>query len=417
MKILIIGAGLVGLTNAYILAKNGHEVRIIERNSGVGEECSFSNGGQLSYCHAEPWASYSSLIKAVKWIGKSDAPLLFRPLPDINMWKWLSKFIMQASNKANDRNTRKILELGLYSRHVLHNIEEDLEFDFSYEKGGKIFFFKDKECMDTYLIQARKQELLGSEYQILSPQETLEYEPSLNNHIADIYGCIRDPLDESADAYKFCTGMSKQLEKMGVKIEYNTNFEEFITKGDKIEAIKTDRGDFTADKFILSTGVYSPIMARKIGINLPIYPIKGYSITVDIEEGENAPLNSITDHHEKIVYSKLGNKLRAAGTAEFAGYDTSITEKRIDMMKNSAKRIFPHLKNIDSASSWACLRPSTPDGSPILGGTDKYKNLILNTGHGTLGWTQTFASAQIVSDFIEGKETELNIDEYSLKRF
>jgi len=422
MKICILGAGLIGLSTAYELEKLGHKVTIIDRNEGPGEECSYSNGGQLSYCHAEPWSSYSSLLKAIKWIGKNDAPLLFKPSLDLDMWKWLMQFVSYAGKKPNLLNTEKILKLGLYSRKRLHEIEKDLNFDFNYEKGGKIFLFKTKECFDTYIKQARRQELLGSEYQILSPKETLDYEPALIDKIQDVYSCIRDPLDESADAYKYCVGLSNQLQKRGVDFRYSTDIKE-IKLNEKNSEIKSvivgeDEEEITSDLFIMCLGTFSPIFAKKIGIKLPIYPIKGYSISVDIGENEIGSKNSITDHHEKIVYSGIGeNKMRVAGTAEFAGYNTSITPERIKMLKESTARLFPKLKNIENASSWACLRPSTPDGPPIIEKSDKIENLILNTGHGTLGWTQSFASAKLTADIIENTETELDINWFSSKRY
>jgi D-amino-acid dehydrogenase len=417
MKISIIGAGLIGITTAYFLKKDGYDVEIIERNSDPGRECSFSNGAQLSYCHAEPWASYSSLLKAIKWIGRSDAPLLFRPLNDPSQWSWLLKFVSQAGNKTNHVNTKKILKLGLYSRKILHEIEDDLNFDFDYKKGGKIFLFKDEACLNSYLKQARKQELLGSEYQILSPKEAIEYEPALANSKNPVQAFVRDPLDESADAYKYCVSMSDKLQKLGVKFHYNSNVKSIRKSGNKIEAIETDKGDFESDLYVLSSGVYSPKMSEELGFKIPIHPIKGYSITVDLDPDEVGPQNSITDYHEKIVYSNLNNKMRVAGTAEFAGYNTDITEKRIQMMRTSTKKIFPKLRNIDTSSSWACLRPSTPDGPPILGKVGTVDNLILNTGHGTLGWTQTFASGKIVSDIISGKKPELKEEWYSIDRY
>lgn len=417
MKISVIGAGLIGLTTAYMLKKDGHDVTIIDRNSGPGEECSFSNGAQLSYCHAEPWASYSSLKNAIKWLGKKDAPLLFKPSLDINMWTWLIKFIAQSTKPANLKSTERILKLGLYSRKVLHDIEEDFDFDFSHRKGGKIFIFKNKTYFEKYLEQARLQELFGSQYQVLNPQETLEQEPSLIDIAGEIYGAVRNPLDETADAYEYCVGLSKQLKKMGVKLSYNTEIVNFKKENNKIKALETNDVDIESDLFILCTGAESPILTKDLGIKIPIYPIKGYSITFELGKNEIGARDSITDPQEKTVYSGLNGKMRVAGTAEFTGYNTDITESRIDMLKASTKRTFPSLKNIDSASKWACLRPFIPDGLPILGKTDKYENLVLNTGHGTLGWTQTFASAKIISDIIAKKEPELDLDWYSYNRF
>jgi D-amino-acid dehydrogenase len=417
MKITILGAGVIGITSAYMLARDGHKVEIIDRNSGPSEECSFSNGAQLSYCHAEPWASFGSLKKGLRWIGQAEAPLLFRPLPSLQMWSWVFEYLKNCNSKAERRNTERILKLGLLSRKVLHEIENDLGFDFSYRKGGKLFIFRDKEEFECYLKQARLQEIYGSKYQILSPVEALEYEPSLRESVGSIYACVRDPMDESADAYEFSVKLVEKLKEMGVKFHFDQKIEKIDTSEGKISRVITDKNEFQSDLFVLSLGAYSSLLAKEIGIKLPIYPIKGYSITVDIKNEEKAPGNSVTDYYEKVVYSRIGNKLRAAGTAEFAGYDDSITGRRINMLKRSTKKYFPYSGDIDNAESWACLRPSTPDSCPVIGKSDRFKNLYFNTGHGTLGWTQNFASAKIITDIIAERLGDYDSEEFDLNWF
>jgi D-amino-acid dehydrogenase len=417
MKIIVLGAGLIGTTTAYFLAKSGHEVTIIDKENSAGLKCSYANGAQLSYCHAEPWSSFPTLLKALKWIGKDDKPLLWKPSLDISMWSWIFKFLHYCNKTSADLGTEKILKLGLYSRQILHEIEPELNFDFDYEKGGKIFIFRtDKELQD-YLKQSRLQEFFGSKYQVLSRDELLNFEPCLTPVIHNISGSIRDELDESADSYKYCVGIDNLLESKKVTRLYNHEIKEIVFEENKIKEIKTDKGSFEADLYVLALGAYSVNLFKNSKLKLPIYPLKGYSITVDLEDEKTAPQNSITDAYAKVVFSKLGDKLRVAGTAEFAGFNHEITQKRIQMMKDLTKQNFPELKgNIENATPYACLRPSSPDSVPILGKCI-YDNLILNTGHGTLGWTQTFASAKIIDDLINRIQPELPLEWYNIERF
>ncbi|MDX1949102.1 MAG: D-amino acid dehydrogenase [Rickettsiales bacterium] len=400
MKICVLGAGFIGVTTAYFFAREGYEVTIIDRHKNAGEECSFSNGAQLSYCHAEPWGSLKTLKQGLSWLGRNDKPLLFRFRLDPQMWQWILRFLTYCNKNSAIQNTQKILELGLLSRKILHENIKDFDFNFEYQKGGKLFIFENEKDFETYLKQARIQELMGSNYQILNEKEALAYEPSLQNIAPQIKGYIRDPLDESADAYLFTLGLTEKLKKMpNVEILFENEIENATLENNKITSVKTNKQNIKADKFILCLGAYSPIFAKKIGLNLPIYPIKGYSITADILQSEKAPINSITNYFEKIVFSRLGNKLRVAGTAEFAGYNHDIFEPRIDMLKNSLSRHFPDACNLENITKWACLRPSTPNSLPMIGKT-KIENLYLNTGHGTLGWTQNFASAQMIYDIV-----------------
>lgn len=416
MKIIVLGAGLIGVTTAYLLQMSGHKVTIIDKQPGPGEKSSYSNGAQLSYCHAEPWSSFDTLMKALKWIGKKDKPLLWKPSADPMMWEWIIRFLTKCNSASVKIGTEKILKLGLYSRDVLKDISKDLEFDFDHQKLGKIFIIKTEKEYNEHLKQARKQELLGSRYEILNRDEMIKAEPSLKHIAHKIYGCFRDPLDESGDAYKFCVGMDRQLEKLGVKRIYNEEIKEIEKQGNEVSRIITDKNIYTADCYIMCLGAYSPLISKQLNLKLPIYPLKGYSITLPIKNPEEAPKTSITDVTSKVVFTNLGGRLRVAGTAEFAGYNEDITDYRIKMMQELVKENFPMYGDVSEVVPYACLRPSTPDGVPILGKC-KVDNLLLNTGHGTLGWTQTFASAKIISDMVNGDKPELPLEWYSIERF
>ncbi len=417
MRVAVLGAGVIGITTAYFLKKNGHDVVVIDRNSGTAQECSFMNAAQLSYCNAQPWANKAALIKGLKWLGRKDAPLRFRfRLADFQMWAWLVRFVLNCNKRSEDENTRHILNLCLYSRAVLHQYENEFDFDFDFQKTGKIFVYEDQDSFDSGLKQARLQEVLGAPYQKLSFDDLLQHEPNISHLRGVIVGAVRDQIDDTGDAYKFCVGLENKLKEMGVEFRYNTTIENLERDGSKIKSVVTDQGNIQADAFIYSLGAYSPIIAKKLGIKLPIYPLKGYSITVPITNEAKAPITSITYQNARAVFSRIGNRMRVSGTAEFAGYDHSIDKERIAMLKNLTRKVFPDAGNIDAAEEWACLRPATPDFRPIIGNSI-YENMVLNTGQGALGWTMAFASAKMATDLIEGKQPEIDVKPFALERF
>ncbi len=416
MKIAVLGSGVIGITTAYFLARSGHDVTIIDRQSGTAQECSFANASQLSYCNAQPWSNRGSLKKAIQWLGRKDAPLRLNFKADINMWLWMARFVANCTESRENENTKRILELCLYSRDVLLRNHADFDFDFSYSRGGKIFTFENKADMESYRRQCQFQETLGAPYEVLSFDDLLQYEPNMAHLRGTVVGGVRDTLDDTADCHRFCLGLEEKLKKMGVTFMYNTNITAINKNGKTITSVSTDKGDVTADKYILSLGAYSPFLAKSLGIKLPIYPFKGYSITVDIKNPDAAPHNSITYQPERTVFSRIGNRMRVSGTAELTGYDHSITPFRIEMLKKLTRKVFPECGDVEAASTWSCLRPSTPDCRPIIGDSG-YDNMVLNTGHGSLGWTMAFASAQLAADIAEGKTPALDMQHYSMKRF
>lgn len=408
MKIIILGAGVIGVTTAYILRERGHEVTVIERNSESAKETSFANGGQLSYSHAEPWANPGNIKKIIEWFGKDDAPLVFKFTTELKMWLWGLKFLSQCTTSKSNFNTANMLRLALYSREILKEIENKKKLEYNHLAKGILHIFNDEKSLLTSEKQASYQATLGCPYEVWNIKKCVEREGALKHSQDKIFGGIYYPYDQSGDIHLFTTQMSEKLKNNGVEFLYNTSIEGIESNGDKIVGIKTNRGNIHGDSYVVATGSYAPLLLDPIGINLPIYPMKGYSISIPIRANDNAPYISITDQSKKLVYSRLGNILRVAGTAEFAKYDASIREKRITSLKKSAKELFPDGGDFEKATSWACLRPQTPSGAPLLGRT-KYSNLFLNTGHGTLGWTLSFGSARIVSDIVENKNPEIDL--------
>lgn len=409
MRVVILGAGVIGTTLAYELAKQGYEIALVDRGEGPATECSFSNGGQLSYSHAEPWASPNILLKVLSWIGKEDAPLLFNLRYDPKMWYWALQFLRNCTTSRNQQGTRLMLALALYSRDCMQYYINDAGLTFDYTNQGILHIFTNKKNIDHALSLAKFQEKLGCPFTYEKASDVLESEPLLRYSKDHIIGGIRYPIDAVGDAFLFTKALFKQLSVLpNFTAKTNTVVEELVIKNGQIDRVKTNQGDIQGDCYVMALGADSPLLLKPCGIHVPIYPMKGYSITVSTDHPDKLPQIGITDQERKIVYSRVGNRLRVAGTAEFVGYNTEINERRIEPIKQAVRVHFPNLTEVEEASTWSCLRPSTPDGLPILGKTS-IKNLILNTGHGSLGWTLAAGSAAVVVSEVEryfGKPSE-----------
>jgi D-amino-acid dehydrogenase len=417
MKIIILGSGVLGVTSAYVLATRGYEVEVIDRQPNSAAECSYANGGQLSYSHAEPWANPGVLSKVVKWMFREDAPLVMRPRADLHMIKWGLKFLGNCSQMRTESNTVTMLRLGLYSRKKMEHLVAATGVKFDYLHEGILHVFANKNDFDHAVTQTKFQEKFGCHEKVLTPQECLRLEPTLEQSKTPLIGGIHAHLDESGDIHTFTNELTKLCQKeYNVKFHFGTTVESIKKEGNRIVAVKTDKGDFTADKFVMSMGSHSPVHLRKLGLDVPIYPMKGYSVTMPANT--HSPTVSITDQEAKIVYSRLGDRLRVAGTAEFAGYNDAVREVRIQPILRAIKKFFPEALPADESTieRWACLRPSTPDGPPIIGKTP-IENLFMNTGHGTLGWTQAAGSCFLLADAIEGKQTEISLDGLTIDRY
>lgn len=405
MKVLVLGSGLLGVTTAYALGKRGFDVTVIDRQPESARECSHANGGQLSYSHAEPWASPAVLPKLPKWLVDPESPLVFRLRADWQMVRWGIKFLKNCTAARANENCVALLRLGLYSRRKMNELRSETGIAFDYSSQGILHIYGSDKDFDAAKQQNAFQAKFGSDQRELSREETLNLEPALAHTKRSIIGGIHSFMDESGDPYLYCNALAKFCsERYGAKFQYGVNVQSLIEEGGRIVGVNTDQGDISADQYVMSLGSYSPIFLRDIGIDVPIYPMKGYSIT--LPANEFCPRISLTDGTHKIVFSRLGNRLRVAGTAEFAGYNDKINERRIKPIVSAASKLFPKADWNQDISKWACLRPSTPDGPPLLGYTP-YENLYLNTGHGTLGWTQAAGSAAIVADIIEGKQPEI----------
>jgi D-amino-acid dehydrogenase len=408
MKVIVLGAGLIGVSSAYFLREAGHEVTVIERQAESGLETSYANGGQISVCYSEPWSSFSNLKKMVHWMGKEDSPILFRPHFNKHQMLWGLKFLYECFPHRNQQNIRDMLKLALYSRGVLKDIREEENLSYNQLTNGILTFYTSEEGFQHGIEAAQFMSKFGCDRLVKSAEETLEIEPALKNSTLKIYGSDYSPEDESGDALLYTQQLTEICKAMGVEFRY---------KNEVFKLVSTSRGKITsalmkdlvthrvhvpkADCFVIAMGSYSYTLAKKIGIDLPIYPAKGYSATIPILDSEAVNKVSLTDMDNKTVYTRLGNELRIAGTAEFNGFDLELNQKRCDALIHRVKKIFPTGLDYDNATFWTGLRPATPGNVPIIKQTKKFNNLYINSGHGTLGWTMAAGSGKLIAQMID----------------
>jgi len=414
MKIIILGSGLLGVTTAYELGKRGFDVTVLERQPESARETSFANGGQLSYSAAEPWATPGVLKKLPKWLVHPDSPLVVRRI-DGQMIRWGLKFLRNCTHYRARIATVNLLRLGLYSKERMEAIRKDTGIEFDFTGLGILYIFGNEKDFDAAKNHYDFQAKFGGEHRVLTREQCLSLEPSLAATSRQIVGGVHAVPDEIGDSYIFCNALAKiAAERYGVKFHYGVSIQGLRTENNSIVGVTTNQGDISADGYVMAMGCHSAPMLRGIGIDVPVYPMKGYSFTTTANEF--CPRSSIADNSRKIVYTRIGNRLRVAGTAEFAGYNQNINERRLAPMIRAAKELFPQADWDQEISKWGCIRPSTPDGPPILGRTP-FRNLFLNTGHGTLGWTQAPGSASIVADLMEGKTPGIMLHGFTLERF
>ncbi len=414
MRIIVLGAGISGILSAYYLGKAGHKVTVIDRQKEAAQECSYANGGQLSYSHAEPWANPHVFPKLFKWMGQDDAPLVLKFSRDPQMIKWGLSFLANCAPNKAERHAKALLKIGLHSRNKMKEIRKDTGIHFNWQDKGILHIYTDPKEFDVAIKQANIQQQWGCKQEIFSYQECIAKEPTLEHSCEEIHGGIFSPMDESGDIHIFTQKLAQHVEtRFHAKMMYGTEIQAIHRTGDTIESIDTSKGNLKADAYVMCMGADTPLMMRKIGLKVPIYPMKGYSITLPADE--YSPNVSITDDARKIVYSRLGDVVRVAGTAEFAGYNKDVNPARIEPIKRGIKSLFPHA-NLNQPKEWACLRPSTPDGPPIVGRT-KLQNLYMNTGHGTLGWTQGAGTANLLASVIGDETPEISLEGLNMRRY
>ncbi len=409
MKVIVLGAGVVGVASAWYLAAAGHEVTVLDRQDEPGKETSYANGGQISAGHAEPWARPDVVPKVLKWLGREDAPLLFRPRADWAQWRWAMRFARECLPGRFERNCASLAGLATYSRDCLRALRSETGIRYDELSRGILHFCTDARDFDALARHAETMRSLGIRRETKSASECLALEPALRASELPVAGGIYTPGDESGDAHKFTVELARLCRTKGVSFEFNANIERISAAGNEVEGIRLKEKLLKADAYVVALGSYSPLLLEPIGVRIPVYPMKGYSITVPLDEAQAAaaPSVSLTDEAVKVVISRLGNRLRAAGTAELTGYDTSITAVRCEAILKRIGQLFPKLRNTNNVERWAGLRPATPTNVPVIGRT-KVRNLFLNTGHGTLGWTLSCGSGRVLAAVVSGRQPEVD---------
>lgn len=409
MKVIVIGAGVIGTTTAWYLAAAGHEVTVVDRQPGAGQETSFANGGQISVSHAEPWANPAAPWKVLKAIGKEDAPLLFRLRLDPELLRWGVGFLGECTAKRTRANIRAIVNLASYSRDCLKQLRVDTDIEYDQLCRGILHFYTDEREFKAAAMAAELMRDFGLDRRPVDAAECVRIEPALSDVRNMMVGGHYTPSDESGDAHKFTRNLAELAKARGVRFELGTPIARLRGSAAAIEGVERYNGEcLKADAYVVACGSFSNALLAPLGLALPIYPAKGYSATFTLDEGESfAPTVSLTDDGHKLVFSRLGNRLRVAGTAEMNGYGLGLNAVRCAAIGERTRQIFPHLRTLGEPEYWTGLRPATPSNVPFIGRA-KPSNLYLNTGHGTLGWTMSCGSGKALADMMSGRRPEAN---------
>lgn len=412
-RIVVLGAGILGVSTAWFLQKNGYQVTVIDRQSGAAQETSFANGCQISVSHAEPWANPSAPWKILKWLGKEDAPLLYKFQNDPNQWKWCLQFLRECTPKRTAANIKQIVNLCEYSRKTLGEIRAETNIQYDQLVRGILHFYTEEKEFKNSLEAAQLMRELGCPRNSVSAEKVVEIEPALIGIKSQIVGGDFTDNDESGDVYKFTSGLAKLAEEAGVEFLYNTTITKLIQDANEliksVEVIDSTghHKEIDGSEFVVCMGSFSPMIVKPLGIKLLIYPGKGYSATYNIIDESKTPTVSLTDDQYKLVFSHLGNRLRVAGTCELNGYNRDLNKIRCEAITRRAKELFPGACDYDHPTYWTGLRPLTPSNVPYVG-QSKIINLYLATGTGTLGWTMGTGIGKSIADIISNGSSELD---------
>ncbi len=415
-KVLVLGGGIIGVASAYYLARRGFQVTVLERQPAVGLETSFANGGLLTPSMADPWAAPGMPAKILKWIGREDAPFLLRPQALPGLLGWGLKFLRACNEESWRRNTGIILKIADHSLGALDRLTREAGLDYDLTQGGTLRLFRDPLSMENARRSADLVGSLGVDFKVLDAPGCAAVEPALIPQLAQISGGIHFPDDASGDAYKFTAGLAERCQALGVVFRFGVTIRDIETAGGAVTAVVTDAGRLTADKVLVALGSASTPLLRRLGLRLPVYPVKGYSATLPIAGWNGAPRVPLVDDGRKMAVARLGDRLRLAGTAEFNGYNLDLNPRRGAKLVESMLELFPGCPEPESAEHWTGLRPMTPDGIPILGATP-VDNLFVNAGHGHLGWTLSCGTAEVVADVMAGERPAIDLAGMTLARF
>ena len=417
MKVVVLGARIIGTTSAYFLAKQGHEVTVIDRQDSVSMETSHANAGSLSYGFTSPWASPGLPFSVLKWVLTSRSPLIINPNMSVETIKFLYRMYKNCNSRSYEINKSRMLRVANYSQKALLEIETDFDLYYEQKKQGSLQLFWDSKEIEKTQKDIAILNKFNINSQLLSAEECVKIEPGLQYVKNKLAGGIQFMDDFTGNCYLFSTEVYKKCVEMGVNFEFNTEIKSLQISNDKIASVLMDRGEIKADCYSVSLGSYSTKILSKIGIEIPIYPVKGYSITLPVLSNEDAPQSTIMDEKNKIAITRLGDRIRVAGMAHLTDFDKNLRTKSLDSLMSGLDLLFP--KSYESSKEtnfWTGFRPSTPDGTPIIGPTP-FNNLFLNTGHGTLGWTMSAGSGKLLANLVSGIDPEISTEGIDMSRY
>ncbi|KQM86219.1 amino acid dehydrogenase [Sphingomonas sp. Leaf23] len=416
MRIVILGAGVIGVTSAWYLAQAGHEVVVIDRQAGPALETSFANAGEISPGYASPWAAPGIPAKAVKWLFMQHAPLILRPQLDMAMLRWLVAMLGNCNARDYAVNKGRMVRLAEYSRDQLIELRAATGITYDERTQGTLQLFREEKQLagidkDIAVLKAD-----GVAYEVLDRAGCIAAEPGLAGSNLPLAGGLRLPGDETGDCFKFTNRLAEMAAAAGVEFRMGTTVRRLVRQGNRITAVETDHGTVTGDAYLVAMGSFSPRVVQPLGLKLPVYPVKGYSITVPIVDEARAPVSTLLDESYKVAITRLGDRIRVGGMAEISGFNNDLPEARRATLEYSLGSLFPGAGDTSRASYWSGLRPMTPDSTPVVGAT-KFGNLFLNTGHGTLGWTMACGSAAVIADLMSGKRAAIETADLSIARY
>jgi len=416
MHVLILGSGVIGTTMAYYMARAGHRVTVVDRQPGAALETSYANAGEVSPGYSAPWAAPGVPIKAIKWMLMQHSPLVIKPMLDPAMWRWGLSMLRNCTTRRYRVNKSRMVRLAEYSRDCLKELRAETGIRYDERSLGTLQLFRTQKQLDGVGKDIEILKEFGVPFQLLDREGYVEYEPALALVKDKFVGGLRLPGDETGDCFKFTQNIARMAEALGVEFRFGVNIHALEHTNGHIEGVRTDTGTLTADKYVMALGSYSSSLLAPVGIDIPVYPVKGFSITVPITDADKAPESTIMDETHKVAVTRLGDRIRVGGTAQLSGFDLKLEQSRRSTLEFVVKDLFPEGGDVARSEFWTGLRPMTPDGTPIVGGT-RYPNLYLSTGHGTLGWTMAAGTGRVMADLVSGRKPEIEVDDLAVARY
>jgi len=416
MRVLVLGSGVIGTTSAWYLRQAGFEVIVVDRQPAPALETSFANAGQLSFGYTSPWAAPGVPLKAVKWLFEEHAPLAIRPTGDLNQYRWLWQMLRNCTSARYAVNKARMVRVSDYSRDCINELRAATGIDYEGRQLGTTQLFRTQQQLDAAAQDIQVLREYGVPYEVLDRQGIARVEPALAGKTEMLVGALRLPEDQTGDCQMFTTKLAALAEAAGVEFRFDQDIASIQTDGDRITGVRINGKLETADHYVLALGSYSPQLLAPLGMQLPVYPLKGYSLTLPITNAAMAPNSTILDESYKIAITRFEDRIRVGGMAEVAGFDLSLEPRRRATLEKVVKDLYPDGGDLSKASFWTGLRPATPDGTPVIGATP-YRNLFLNTGHGTLGWTMAAGSGRYLADLMSGKKPQISTEGLDIFRY